>query len=237
MRFSIFTLLAILYGQNLPFQIGEKLVYTAKFNIIPSGEASLEVIGHDSINGIGTYHARFKARTNPALDRLYKLRDQVDIWMDETDLFTHQLKKNIREGNYHKKVLTTIHYDASLAIINSDTVVITELVRDPYSLFYYLRTLPLNVGQLMEFTSFENKKSIFFKLAVTGRETVKTRAGNFNCLVVRPFRQGKTLFKNEGDMQVWFSDDERRLPIQIQIKLKFGSMHLKLKEIINKKVG
>ena len=162
MRFSIFTLLAILYGQNLPFQIGEKLVYTAKFNIIPSGEASLEVIGHDSINGIGTYHARFKARTNPALDRLYKLRDQVDIWMDETDLFTHQLKKNIREGNYHKKVLTTIHYDASLAIINSDTVVITELVRDPYSLFYYLRTLPLDVGQLMEFTSFENKKSIFF---------------------------------------------------------------------------
>ena len=157
--------------------------------------------------------------------------------MDETDLFTHQLKKNIREGNYHKKVLTTIHYDASLAIINSDTVVITELVRDPYSLFYYLRTLPLNVGQLMEFTSFENKKSIFFKLAVTGRETVKTRAGNFNCLVVRPFRQGKTLFKNEGDMQVWFSDDERRLPIQIQIKMKFGSMHLKLKEIINQKAG
>ena len=103
MRFSIFTLLAILYGQNLPFQIGEKLVYTAKFNIIPSGEASLEVIDRDSINGIGTYHARFKARTNPALDRLYKLRDQVDIWMDETDLFTHQLKKNIREGNYHKK--------------------------------------------------------------------------------------------------------------------------------------
>ncbi len=87
----------------------------------------------------------------------------------------------------------------------------------------------------MEFTSFENKKSIFFKLAVAGRETVKTRAGNFNCLVVRPFRQGKTLFKNEGDMQVWFSDDERRLPIQIQIKMKFGSMHLKLKEIINQK--
>jgi hypothetical protein len=37
-------------------------------------------------------------------------------------------------------------------------------------------------------------------------------------------------------MQIWFSDDEKRLPIQIHIKLKFGSMHLKLKEIVNRKV-
>ena len=236
MRFFLFILISILNGQNLPFQLGEKLVYSAKFNIIPSGQASLEVLGHESINGVGTYHARFKASTNPTLDRLYKLRDQIDIWLDETDLFTHQLKKNLREGNYHKKIHTIIYYDASLAIINSDTVEITEPVRDPYSLFYYLRSIPLNVGQLLEFTSFENKKTTPFKLAVTGKETVKTRAGTFSCLVVKPFQQGKALFKNEGDMQIWFSDDEKRLPIQIHIKLKFGSMHLKLKEIVNRKV-
>jgi hypothetical protein len=120
MRFFLFILISILNGQNLPFQLGEKLVYSAKFNIIPSGHASLEVLGHESINGVGTYHARFKASTNPTLDRLYKLRDQIDIWLDETDLFTHQLKKNLREGNYHKKIHTIIYYDASLAIINSD---------------------------------------------------------------------------------------------------------------------
>ncbi|MBC8323478.1 MAG: DUF3108 domain-containing protein [Candidatus Marinimicrobia bacterium] len=236
MRFILFILIAILNGQHLPFQLGEKLVYSAKFNIIPSGYASLEVLGHESINGVGTYHARFKASTNPTLDRLYKLRDQVDIWLDETDLFTHQLKKNLREGNYHKKIYTIIHYDESQAIINSDTVAITEPVRDPYSLFYYLRSIPLNVGQLLEFTSFENKKTTPFKLAVTGKETIKTRAGTFNCLVVKPFQQGKALFKNEGDMQIWFSDDEKRLPVQIHIKLKFGSMHLKLKEVVNQKV-
>mgnify|MGYP002725442920 FL=1 len=237
MRFFLFILIAILNGQDLPFQLGETLIYSAKFNIIPSGQASLEVLGHESINGVGTFHARFKASTNPTLDRLYKLRDQVDIWLDETDLFTHQLIKNLREGNYHKKIHTIIHYDASLAIINSDTVKIAEPVRDPYSLFYYLRSIPLNVGQLLEFTSFENKKTTPFKLAVTGKETVITQTGTFNCLVVKPFRQGKTLFKNEGDMQIWFSDDEKRLPVQIQIKLKFGSMNLKLKEIVNRKDG
>lgn len=236
-RFCVIILLSFLCGQDLPFQIGEKLVYNAKFNIIPSGDASLEVIGVETINGLETYHARFMARTSPTLDRLYKLRDQVDIWLDKTNLFTHQLKKNINEGNYHKKTLTTIHYDALFAIINSDTVIITGPVRDPYSLIFYLRSIPLKVGELLEFTSFENKKSTPFKLAVTGKETVKTHAGSFKCIVVKPFNQGKALLKNEGEMQIWFSDDEKRLPVQIQIKLKFGSMNLKLKEIINRKAG
>lgn len=235
MRLSFIVLITFLYGQNLPFQIGEKLNYSAKFNIIPSGKASLEVIGLDSVNGNKTYHARFKASTSPALDRLYKLRDQVDIWMDEEKLFTHKLKKNIREGNYNQKSLTTIHYDESFAIINADTIAITDPVRDPYSLFFYLRSIPLEVGQLLEFTSFENKKFTPFKLAVTSKEIINTEAGKFNCIVVKPFRQGKALLKNEGDMQIWFSDDENRFPIQIQIKLKFGSMHLKLKEIFNQK--
>jgi hypothetical protein len=235
MRIAIIFLLAILNGQSHPFQIGEKLIYSASFNIIPSGVAALEILGRDTINNNSTFHAKFTASTNPALDRLYKLRDRVDIWMDETDLYTHQLKKNLREGKYHKNIHTTIYYDASFAIVNSDTVTITGPVRDPYSLFYYLRTLPLSVGLLMEFTSFENKKSTPFKLVVTGRETVKTLAGTFNCLVVKPFSQGKALFKNEGDMQIWFSDDEKRLPVQIQIKMKFGSMRLKLKEITNRK--
>jgi len=237
MRIAIIIILTILNGQGHPFQIGEKLIYSASFNIIPSGEAVLEILGRDTINNNPTFHAKFSASTNPTLDRLYKLRDQVDIWMDETELFTHQLKKNLREGKYHKNIHTTIYYDDAFAIVNSDTVPITEPVRDPYSLFYYLRTLPLSVGPIMEFTSFENKKSTPFKLAVTGRETVKTLAGTFNCLVVKPFSQGKALFKNEGDMQIWFSDDEKRLPVQIQIKMKFGSMRLRLKEITNRKVG
>jgi len=49
--------------------------------------------------------------------------------------------------------------------------------------------------------------------------------------VVRPFREGKNLFKNQGDMQIWISDDERRLPVKIQIKMKFGSMTLLLKKV------
>ncbi len=227
---SILLIISVLVA-NHPFSIGEKLLYNVKFNIIPSGEAVLEVLGRDTINGNPTYHARFSAQTNSTLDRLYKVRDQVDIWMDEQNLVTHKLIKKIREGKYHKKSSTIINYSDSSAITNNDTVKITGEIRDPYSLFFYLRTLQLEDGATLEFDSFEKNEPTPFNLAVTGEETVKTDAGLFSCLVVRPFRKGKTLLKNEGDMQIWFSHDERRLPVQIQIKMKYGLMILKLKEV------
>ncbi len=229
--FIFISILSISFGQDFPFKVGEKLVYNVKFNIIPSGVASLEVLSRDSINGNGVYHARFTAKTNLTFDPLFKIRDQIDIWMDEQTLYTHQLIKTIREGKYRKKISTTIYYQDSLAVINSDSIKIHDVVRDPYSLFYYLRSIPLEIGEVLEFKTFENKNTTLFKLSVTGTENISTKAGTFSCIIVRPYRKGKTLLKNKGDMQIWFSNDERRLPVQIQIKMKFGSMLLKLKKI------
>lgn len=235
MKFAIIiSLLSVfLSGNEIPFKIGEKLIYAAKFNFIPSGEAALEIIGRENLNGIPTYHARYRVSTYPTLEKLYMLKDQVDIWMDEKELFTHKLQKKIHEGSYRKKITTTIDYKQSVAIINKDTVKIEGIVRDPYSLFYYLRSIPLKVGQLLDFSSFENKTKTFFQLSVAQTENIRTEAGNFECVLVEPFREGRFLFKNEGDMQIWFSNDTRRLPVQIQVKMKFGSMLLKLKKIEN----
>ncbi len=227
----LISLLTISFGQGFPFQVGEKLVYHVKFNIIPSGIASLEVLAHDSVNGNGTYRARFTAETNPTFDPLFKIRDRIDIWMDDQSLVSHKLIKTIREGKYRKNTTTTIDYKDSLAIINSDSVKIHDVVRDPYSLFYYLRSIPLEIGKVIKFKSFENNHTTQFKLFVTGTENISTDAGKFSCIIVRPYRKGKALLKNKGDMQIWFSDDEKRLPVQIQIKMKFGSMLLKLKQI------
>ncbi len=137
----------------------------------------------------------------------------------------------MNEGVYHKNYNTIIDYDNSIAITNNDTIKINGNVRDPYSLLYYFRTIPLEIGQVLDFTTFDNKKLTDFQVIVDDQETIKTPAGTFQCLVVKPFRDGKTLLKNDGDMKIWFSDDELRLPVQIQIKLKFGSMLLQLKTI------
>jgi len=226
---SIFT---ILPGQSAwPFQIGERLTYNVSYTGITAGQASLEVVNDTVVNNYHQLHIRFKARTTFPVSSIYTINDQVDTWLDSKYLYTKKLTKNIREGNYKNDSYTIIDYDQSIAITNGDTVIIDQFLRDSYSLFYFLRTIPLIIGETIDFTAFDGKIITPFQVITKTKETINTMAGTFPCLVVKPFREGTTLLKNKGDMMIWFSDDEIRLPIQIRIKLKYGSMLLKLKDI------
>jgi len=226
---SIFT---ILPGQSAwPFQVGERLTYNVSFTGITAGQASLEVVNDTVVNNYHQLHIRFNVSTYLAFSDIYTINDQIDTWLDSKYLYTRKLTKKIREGNYKKDLYTIIDYDQSIAITNGDTVIIDQFLRDSYSLFYFLRTIPLIIGETIDFTAFDGKIITPFQVITKTKETINTMAGTFPCLVVKPFREGTTLLKNKGDMMIWFSDDKIRLPIQIRIKLKYGSMLLKLKDI------
>jgi hypothetical protein len=59
---------------------------------------------------------------------------------------------------------------------------------------------------------------------------INSDLGSFSCKVIRPFQKGKELFRNKGDMRIWISENEKRLPIKIQMKIQYGSITLLLKE-------
>jgi hypothetical protein len=218
-------------AEKLPFSVGERLEYSAKFNFIPAGKAFLTVVSIDTINSLPAYHVRYEAQTGPIADKIYKIRNNVDSWLDEKEFFTHQQTKNIREGKYRFTSHTQIIYDHSIAIVNKDTIPIQSRLYDPYSLFYYFRTLKLIAEETIDLTVFDNKSLTEFQMIITSKEQVSVPAGTFDCMVVRPFREGKTLLKNEGDMTIWFSNDIHKIPVQIILKIKYGTMVMKLKTI------
>ena len=122
-------------------------------------------------------------------------------------------------------------YQKSIAKTKTKEISIDFMARDSFSMFYYLRTIPLNNNEVMSFSSYEGRRIVHYNLQMTGTEIVRTNIGTFKCKVIRPYREGKNLFKNQGDMQIWISDDSKRLPIKIQIKMKYGSMTLLLKSV------
>jgi len=227
----LFLLVFSLKAQDYPFQVGEKLDYIAEFNNIPIGRAALSVDSLLNIHGHSAYQIKFIARTAKLGDKFYKIRDQIDIWLDSKELFTHKIKKNIREGNYQKKIETNVNYEEMILISGKDTVAISQNIVDPYSLFYYLRTVSLSKDTVMIFSTYENKKVKDIELIVGATEIINSPLGTFVCIPVKPSNKDKSLFKNRGSMKIWFSDDKRRLPVKIQIKLKFGSLTLYLEKI------
>ena len=236
MNSKIFLLVALLpvvmAGQSsFPFQLGERLLYEATFNLIMVGNSELSIASIDTVDNFPTYRIIFEVRSNPIADRIFKVRDKVETWIDEKGLFTRKIKKKIREGVYRKKSTVTIDYTDSLLRADSKTFKIDQVIRDPYSLFYYLRTIPLKVGDLLSFTTFDNNKFTDFQVTVHYKEKVKVPAGEFNCFVIKPFRAERSLFKSRGEMTIWLSDDAQRLPVKIKSKATFGSMVLKLRKV------
>jgi len=226
---TIYLLTIINADETIPFNIGEKLIYDVSFAGIKAGKAFLEVLGDN--NNSNEIHIRFTAKTSFPFSSIYSIDDQIDTWLDRKDLYSKKIIKNINQGNYSKDSETIIDNKKFISITNKDTTKIPGYVYDPYSLFYVLRTKPLIIGETIRINTFGGKKISPIQIITKSEEVINTIYGSFNCLAVKPFRKGSTLLKNKGDMMIWFSNDKKKIPVQIKIKLQYGSMLLKIKEI------
>ena len=72
--------------------------------------------------------------------------------------------------------------------------------------------------------SHADRKNYPLNVIVHGREEVDTPAGKFQCLVVEPMLRTPGLFKHEGKLTIWLTDDERRMPVLMKSKVAIGSI-------------
>jgi hypothetical protein len=53
-------------------------------------------------------------------------------------------------------------------------------------------------------------------------------AGTFKCIVIEPMVTEGGLFKSEGNILVWLSDDDRKIPVKVATKIPIGYVEAKL---------
>ena len=109
---------------------------------------------------------------------------------------------------------------------------ITDPVYDPVAFIYFLRSQKLSLGDTFHFLSASEKKIRAVGVNIAGKESINVPAGSFDCLKVEPVSQdGSPLLKNKGELRVWLSNDDIKMPVKIEIKTNVGNMVMKLKEI------
>jgi len=64
---------------------------------------------------------------------------------------------------------------------------------------------------------------------VMRRERIVVPAGTFNAIVVRPTIKTKGIFAEDGEAELWLSDDDRRMVLQLKTKVSFGTLSLFLR--------
>ncbi|MCH8286108.1 DUF3108 domain-containing protein, partial [candidate division KSB1 bacterium] len=107
---------------------------------------------------------------------------------------------------------------------------IPPFVQDVISAFYYIRTLDLKVGDVIELAHYDNDKVYDIVVEVLKKQQVRVPAGKFDCIVIEPKLKTQALFKNEGKIIIYLTDDERKIPVLMVSKVFFGQVAAKLRK-------
>jgi hypothetical protein len=104
---------------------------------------------------------------------------------------------------------------------------------DEGSFIYFMRSVPLEVGKSYQFNRYYHLDRNPVIINVERREHISVPAGEFDAIVVRPIIKSKGLFSENGDAEVWFSDDSTRTLLRLKSKLPVGTLYLELKQAEN----
>jgi hypothetical protein len=212
---------------KLPFQNNERLEYQVKYGFLGVGSAVLEVLGVDSVRGAAAIHATFSVKGGV---RIYRVNDNYESWFDPTTFSTLRAKQNIDEGSYDRQRNFEFFPDRKTFTENEKPEAPT--VPDPLdeaSFLFYLRSIPLEVGQTYEFPRYFRPDKNPVRVVVVRKEPVNVPAGHFDAIVVRPVIKTSGIFGEGGRAEMWFTDDSTRTLVQLKSSLKFGSLNLYLR--------
>ncbi len=213
------------------FGPGEKMVFSIGYGVVDAGEAIVEVIGLTEYQGHSCYQIQSKANSNRFFSSIYKVRDKIISYMDVETLYSRYFYKRLREGDYKKSVEISFDHENEVAnYANGKNYPTTFGVQDVLSAGYFVRTLDLENDTVFDVPAHSSRKTYDLKVFVRGKETVSVAAGTFECFVVEPVMQGEGLFKHEGKLTIYLSDDKYRVPVLVKTKVPVGSITVELKE-------
>jgi len=216
------------------FSVGERLEYTATFSFLHLGSMTLEIQDTITYNNTDCYFLSSILSSNQNLRFLFSLNDTIQVYARRYDLLPLFYEKRVNEGDFrnHSEIYF-YHDDLSVVYDDSINLELLEESRDILTFWYYLRTVPLTIGDTINLHIHESKENYEVNCFVSKKETITTPIGGFNTILVEPRTEEKGMFSSKGGMQIWYSDDDLRYPVQIKTKMNFGSILFKLKGVAN----
>jgi hypothetical protein len=204
-----------------PFSVGETLRYEARLGYFPVGTASVSVTRKVRERGKEAFEFSGTGRGGPP------------GWRVSYDLTSRVATSEFHSLRFHRRMVQGGKVDEHGYVIVPDSGRYREEgvpgdwvtppdPLDELAFLYYLRSAPLEVGQSYTLERYFRTGYNPIQVSVTGKEMMPVSgAGNASCLAVQVTARGST-------MRVWFTDDKRRLPVQLELPLPFGSVTLTL---------
>jgi hypothetical protein len=214
---------------SVPFGVGEELTYRATFGGIPAGTARMRVAGIEIVRGRPAYHVVFSVDGGVPL---FRVHDRYESWIDVETLASLRHRQQISEGRYKRTTSYEIYPERAEYQKEGDSV--RASVSNPLddgSFIYAVRTAGVRVGETRRDDRYFRPDRNPVVLTGLRQDTVRVGAGTFATTVVRPTIRTSGIFSDDGQAQVWFTDDGNRYPVQVKAKFAKFSLTLTLQSV------
>ncbi len=218
---------------SYPFEVGERLEYSAKLSILRVGTAAIEVASLDTVRGNPAFHFRYSLNASVPF---FKIASTLESWTSVSQFhalrFRQDSKENSKQYLRSFEILSDSGYYRQVLPSPAPSAPTPSEPLDDASILYFVRTTPLTVGRKYNLERYFRADRNPIVIKVLKRETLELPDGTkVPCLVLNPVVGERGLFGPRTDARLWLTDDARRIPVQIESRQPFGPITLKLEKI------
>lgn len=214
------------YTSPFPFAPGERFVYDVLLNDAKVGKAVMRV-EKTTLEGREVYHLISEVKSSGFFSLLVPINDRVESYMDVRGLYSHRIE--IRKERRRKTEEKVVRFDqlehraVQWKNNKEERFEIPPRVQDSLSSLYFFRTKPLpQTGEAVAIDIHESEKNGKLEIRSLFEERVTTPAGTFQTMKVQTALPKESPLSSEGRVYIWFTDDDKRVPVLMQTESKRG---------------
>jgi uncharacterized protein DUF3108 len=203
---------------SAPYRVGERLTFNVSFSqFISAAHVELEVAARGTFFGRDAIQLRSHVETTGVVNAaLFAINNDYVTYLDPASGLPFRAQQLIHES----PSASNAWKDFTQPSGQTGTY-------DFLSAIYRLRALPLDEGSSFYFMVRSEKEEYQAQLKVSGRQVIKTSAGSFNAIASQVHITNNSRANNYR-IRIYFSDDERHLPVLITAKHSVGEIRAEL---------
>lgn len=251
MKYFVFALTILLnmnsFSQNKTVAVGEKLIYTASYNMsgLLTDIAQVKMETSEIKTSKSTLlRLKCTAATYKKWDNFFKIRDLYESYVNPKTLTPYLYKRDISEGGYYKFMQYTYNHKSKLVKSlkrkkkkdgeiwdEEKTVKIGASTKDLVSTLYTIRNMDIykaSSGDQQNFTVLFDNKETIVTVKYIGKETISTEIGKKECYKLALSIKGSNILKGENNNLLWLTADANKIPVYAKFKIPVGNGELKI---------
>lgn len=235
--FSLFALVKLNAAPFTGMADGERFIYKVGFAVFPhAGDITISANVEKSSEGRALMRVTTETASRGIVRGLYEFDNLANVLIDVASgraLAIHETgedpkRKSDSETNFDYEKRVAHHVDRSRPERSVDLPIPEGDPIDLISALVQTRDWGLKPGEKRDVLMFFGRDLYPLSIYAESYEEVRTPIGKFKTLVLVPRmdKDPKGLFKRGGEIKVWIAQDGSRLPVKMQLKLKFGTASL-----------